>query len=288
MIPRRLAQGLALSFVVFGVVACGGDDVGAGEEGTAGAELGHVHGLGINPADDSLFIATHSGLFRAEPGAETAERVGDSLQDTMGFTVVGPDTFLGSGHPGPGEDGPPLLGLIRSTDAGQSWKTVSLAGEVDFHALEADHGRVYGFDSASGRLMTSGDGGETWEERQPPRGVLDIAVHPSDPERLAAASESGVQLSEDGGESWRPVGGEIGFIAWPAEDRLYLVGASGAVQVSSDLGRSWDERGSIGGQPAALIATSEKELYAALPDGTIQQSTDGGTTWTVRATAASG
>jgi hypothetical protein len=24
----------------------------------------HVHGLGINPADDSLFIATHTGLFR--------------------------------------------------------------------------------------------------------------------------------------------------------------------------------------------------------------------------------
>ena len=288
MITRRLAQGLALSLIALGVAGCGGDDAGAGEEGTAGAERGHVHGLGVNPADDSLFIATHSGLFRSKAGEETAERVGGSLQDTMGFTVVGPDAFLGSGHPGPGEDGPPLLGLIRSADAGQSWEPVSLSGEADFHALEADRDRVYGVDSASGRLMISADAGETWEEREPPGGVLDIALHPSDPDRLAAASESGVQLSEDGGGSWRPVGGEIGFIAWPAEDRLYLVGASGAVQVSSDLGRSWDERGSIGGQPAALIATSEEELYAALPDGTIQQSTDGGGTWTVRATPDGG
>ncbi|MBA2256986.1 MAG: exo-alpha-sialidase [Thermoleophilaceae bacterium] len=270
--------------------ACGGDDSAAdgAAEATADAELGHVHGLGTNPADGSLFIATHSGLFRAPAGEQTAERVGDSLQDTMGFTVVGEDTFLGSGHPGPGEDGPPLLGLIRSTDAGQSWEPVSLSGEADFHALEAAHDRVYGFDGANGRLMISDDGGETWAEREPPGPLLDIAVHPSEPERLAATSERGVFVSDDDGESWRPVGGEIGFLAWPAEDRLLLIGASGVVQASSDLGASWEELGSIGGQPAALIAESPDELYAALPDGTIEQSTDGGRTWSVRAIPSAG
>lgn len=206
----------------------------------------------------------------------------------MGFTVVGEDTFLGSGHPGPGEDGPPLLGLIRSTDAGQSWEPVSLSGEADFHALEAAHDRVYGFDGANGRLMISDDGGETWAEREPPGPLLDIAVHPSEPERLAATSERGVFVSDDDGESWRPVGGEIGFLAWPAEDRLLLIGASGVVQASSDLGASWEELGSIGGQPAALIAESPDELYAALPDGTIEQSTDGGRTWSVRAIPSAG
>lgn len=270
--------------------ACGGDDAAnAGPaEATGDTELGHVHGLGTNPADGSLYIATHSGLFRAPAGEQAAERVGDSLQDTMGFTVVGEDTFLGSGHPGPGGDGPPLLGLIRSTDAGQSWEPVSLSGEADFHALEAAHGRVYGFDGANGRLMVSDDGGEAWTEREPPGPLLDIAVHPSEPERLAATGERGVFLSDDDGDTWRPVGGEIGFLAWPEEDRLLLVGASGMVQASSDLGESWDELGSIGGQPAALIAESAEELYAALPDGTIKQSTDGGRTWSVRASPSAG
>lgn len=288
----RLALAIGLVLVMLVTAACGGDEASDGtpaaEGGAEAAGLGHVHGLGIDPADDSLFIATHSGLFRAPEGEQVAARVGDSLQDTMGFTVVGENTFLGSGHPGPGEPGPPLLGLIRSTDAGESWEPVSLSGEADFHALEAAHGRVYGFDGANGRLMVSDDGGESWEERQPPGPLLDVAVHPSDPERLVATSERGVFLSEDDGETWRPTGGEIGFLAWPAEDRLYLIGASGTVQVSSDVGESWDEFGSIGGQPAALIAPTEDELYAALPDGTIKQSSDGGSSWTVRATPGSG
>ncbi|HEV2074924.1 MAG TPA: hypothetical protein VGR10_01655, partial [Thermoleophilaceae bacterium] len=72
------------------VAACGGEGSGAAGGGAIGdSDIAHVHGLGVDPADGSLFIATHSGLFRSEPGEETAERVGDSLQDTMGFTVVG-------------------------------------------------------------------------------------------------------------------------------------------------------------------------------------------------------
>jgi photosystem II stability/assembly factor-like uncharacterized protein len=255
---------------------CGGD------EPVADSGAGHVHGLGINPADGSLFIATHSGLFSSSAGEQSAERVGDSVQDTMGFTVVGEDTFLGSGHPGPGEAGPPVLGLIRSTDAGQSWEPVSLSGEADFHALEAAHGRVYGFDSANGRLMISEDEGQTWSEREPPAPLLDLAVHPSDPERIAAAGEGGIYLSDDDGDSWRSVGGRPGFLAWPSEDRLLVVGANGVVQTSSDLGKSWRALGSIGGQPAALLGAADDEIYAALPDGTVKQSTDGGRTWLVR------
>ena len=27
------------------------------------ASVGHIHGLGVDPADDSLYVATHFGLF---------------------------------------------------------------------------------------------------------------------------------------------------------------------------------------------------------------------------------
>jgi hypothetical protein len=33
------------------------------------------------------------------------------------------------------DDLPPLLGLIESRDAGETWKPISLLGKVDFHAL---------------------------------------------------------------------------------------------------------------------------------------------------------
>ena len=68
-----------------------------------------------------MFVATHTGLFRAGREQARAVRVAGRHQDTMGFTVVGPDRFLGSGHPDGRENLPPFLGLIESRDAGASW-----------------------------------------------------------------------------------------------------------------------------------------------------------------------
>lgn len=284
-VSRRL---LALTLTAtIALAACGGDD---GEP--AGGELGgsadgpvHVHGLGVNPSDGALFIATHTGLFRAGKGEQAAERVGTSSQDTMGFTVVGPDRFLGSGHPGEFDNAVNPLGLIRSTDAGKSWETVSLEGEADFHVLRSAHGRVYGVDATSGRFLVSADGGDSWEERALPGPAIDLAVDPHNPERLIAAVESGLHLSRDDGRTWRPVADRIGLLAWPARGSLYLVDAQGVVHVSGDAGARWSERGAIGGQPAALLGQGARVLYAALPDGTVKQSTDGGASWSVRSSS---
>jgi hypothetical protein len=260
------------------VAAGGGDD----SDGSASAEIEHVHGLGVNPADDALYIATHSGLFRSLEGSGEVERVDDSTQDTMGFTVIGPDHFLGSGHPGPGEPGPPNLGLIESTDGGQSWQEVSLAGEADFHVLRYAHERVYAYNGLSGELMLSSDDGESWQTRRPPAPLIDLAVHPSDPERIVASTERGLGLSEDAGGRWRRLGQEIGLLAWPEPRRLYLVDGSGGVRMSDDGGRSWRGLGNIGGQPGALTAGNGNQLYAALVDGTVVESADGGASWQTR------
>src|SRR5687768_15629237 len=100
---RRPLVGLVTTALL--IVACGDSDGGgSGTSEAGGPKTGdpgpiHVHGLGINPKDGALFVATHTGLFRAGAGESRASRVADRFQDTMGFTVVGPDRFLGSGHP---------------------------------------------------------------------------------------------------------------------------------------------------------------------------------------------
>lgn len=264
---------LALSATL--LVACGGDD---DVTGTQAPTIEHVHGLGVNPADGALFIATHSGLFRLPPDGPL-DRVGESTQDTMGFTVVGPDRFLGSGHPGPGEDGPPNLGLISSEDAGQSWQAASLTGEVDFHLLRYSEGRLYGIDAGTGALMLSADDGQSWRTSAPPSGLIDIAVDPADSERLLASTSTGLQLSEDGGTRWRAFADEVGFLAWPEREALFLVGAGGQVEESRDGGKSWVRLGNLRSQPAAFAASDRDRLYAALVDGTVLQSTDAGQTW---------
>lgn len=281
---------LAISGAVRAVAGCAGDEKApagsaAGEDATAppGADFAHVHGLGINPRDGALLIATHTGLFRATPGSPSAKRVGDSQQDVMGFTVVGPDRFLGSGHPDPRTGGPPNLGLIRSQSAGRDWQQVSLLGETDFHVLRAAGRVVYGFDGSSGLLFVSRDGGRAWQQRTPPAPLIDLAIDPRDDERVIAATPDGLFASPNGGEGWRPLDAQrIGLLAWSSREVLYLIGGDGAVVASTDRGRSWEERGTIGGQPAAFVADAG-DLYAALADGTVTASADGGRSWTVRA-----
>jgi hypothetical protein len=246
----------------------------------------HVHGLGINPEDGSLFIATHTGLWRTAAGETQAERVGDHMQDTMGFTIIGADRFLGSGHPDQqqyrDEGLPPLLGLIESTDAGESWQPISLLGKADFHVLRSKGNRIYGFDSTNERLMFSRDAGRTWVERRPPAPLVDMAVNPSNLSHLIASGEAGLWKSASEGRAWTFEGEGIGLLAWPVPGRLYLVNTAGEVRMSPNGGKRWTTVGDVGGEAAALLAQTPRELYVALHDGTIKRSPDGGRTWSIR------
>jgi hypothetical protein len=246
----------------------------------------HVHGLGVNPADGSLFIATHTGMWRVAERDTNADRVGNLYQDTMGFTVAGPNYFLGSGHPDVNEARrkklPSLLGLVESRDAGKTWKPISLLGEADFHVLRFVGARIYGYDSSNDRLLASRDRGRTWSELARPGPLIDLAADPSDADRLLASTEAGLFRSTSGGRDWTGLTARVGLIAWPEEDAIYLVEGNGDVFASSDAGDSWVQRGNVEGQPAALLGQSARELYVALHDGTIKRSTDAGRSWRVR------
>ncbi|MDQ3720442.1 MAG: glycoside hydrolase [Actinomycetota bacterium] len=245
----------------------------------------HVHGLGVNPADGALFIATHTGLYRSAAGQTRAKRVGRRLQDTMGFTVIGPDRFLGSGHPDGRDRLPPFLGLIRSTDAGRRWRAVSLLGKRDFHALEAAGGRVYGygsdFQTREQGLLVSADGGRTWSARRAPEPLLTLSAHGARPERVLAGGTRAIWRSDDGARAWRRLEGPGGLVAAGPDGRAYRVSLDGSVAVSHDAGSTWRAGGRVGGEPAAF-ELSGGNLYVALHDGTIKQSADEGRTWRVR------
>ena len=246
----------------------------------------HVHGLGVNPADGALFVATHTGLFRAARDERHVRRVGGRYQDTMGLTIVGPDRFLGSGHPDLREKLPPFLGLIESRDAGQSWRAVSLLGKVDFHVLEARGTRIYGYgsdyESRTARFLTSADGGRRWVRRKTPEPLISLAIAPSTSRRIIASGERRVFRSDDAGRSWRVLDApDSGLVAWNT-DGVFVVGNDGRVWRAKHDGRSWQEAGSVGEQPAAFDTGAPRELLVALHDGTIKRSTDAGNSWTIR------
>lgn len=237
-------------------------------------DLQHIHGLAVDPATDDLYAATHRGVFKIEDG--TAKLVGKGRQDTMAFTAIGATTFLASGHPVPGQDAVPHLGLIESTNGARTWTTVSLEGEADFHVLEPTADRLYGYDSQSGALMSTVDR-RTWKTLARAQ-VLDLAADPTEPGHLLATTPEGIVRFKAGAESdvvSRSPG--IALIDWPTAGTVVGVKPDGHVLTSNDQARTWQATGSLDGQVQALEATPNG-WYVATSNG-ILTSTDEGATW---------
>ncbi|MEV8550213.1 F510_1955 family glycosylhydrolase [Streptomyces glaucescens] len=254
-------------------------------DGANGPAVSHVHGLGIDPADKRLYVATHEGVIAvADDG--TAQRVGDKA-DYMGFTVVGPKTFLGSGHPAESSGDHGNRGLLQSTDSGRTWKTLSLGGTTDFHSLEYAHDTVYGYDSTRGVLRVSTDR-TTWDSRAE-LSAVDIAVSPKDRDVVLATTEDGVARSTDGGRTFGAGSGQVlAFLSWPTAEALYGVDLGGGLHRSTDGGATWQKTGTVpGGQPQALTAVGARHVLAATQDG-VYESRDGGRTFAERLPVSSG
>ncbi|SDG52518.1 hypothetical protein SAMN05421505_10529 [Sinosporangium album] len=262
----------------------------AGAAGAAGAAdaadpgIGHVHAVDVDPSDGSVYLAGHYGLFKVTSKTE-AVRVADLVQDNMGFTVIGPKTFLASGHPS-AEDvqagKPHHLGLIRSADAGLTWTTVSEGGKADFHSLQPAGSELYAFDSQTGRVRRSQDEGRTWEIGAQAK-VIDLAAHADEPRRVYATTPEGLTVSEDGGATFTTAAGApaLAMVDSPAKGTLTGVAPDGAVHVSEDAGRTWTSPGRLPAPPSSFNAEGRQHLLATLEDGTAVESKDGGRTFTV-------
>lgn len=260
------------------LAACGRSDSLAPPGAPNAAEetaLGHVHGLGVDPGDGTLYVASHFGVFRvADDG--TRERVADRWQDTMGFAIVGPGHFLGSGHPDLRERLPSSLGLIESTDGAQSWDTVSLLGDADLHAIEPVGDLIYAYDSTNGSLLMTADR-KNWTtiSTQP---LYDLATNPIDPTTVYATTDRGVLVQSTNGQEPQPVFGAptLTAIDWQPEGPLVGVAADGTVMTSRDT-TQWQESGRLDG-PAEALDAVDGRWHAATESG-VYESFDDGRTW---------
>lgn len=237
--------------------------------------LGHIHGLGVDPADDSLYVATHMGLYRvSDQGKRT--RIADRYQDTMAFTVIGPRHFLAGGHPDLREQLPPQLGLIESKDAGKTWKPLAMQGEADFHILEPAGKRLYAYDSVSGTLLTTTDRQNMTALVRTP--LLSLAAVPGGDLLLGTNDQAQLMQLDPRTKTIEPTKGpNLVVLDTTASGQVVGLAPDGTVHLSTDSGKTWVERGSIGGSPAALT-TSTATWYAATAD-TVYRSADRGRTW---------
>lgn len=267
--PASIALGAALL-----TSACAGESPPEVRP-SADASVGHIHGLAVDPADDTLYVATHFGLFHIDDSGEPS-RVADRWQDTMALTVVGPGHFLASGHPDPREDLPSHLGLIESIDAGQTWKPLALQGEADFHILEPAGDVLYAYDATSARLMRTENRTRFEEVLTAP--LISVAARDG-ADRLTATTGEGRLISVDAatGEAHDLGGPTTVYLDIAPDGTLGGIDPEGVVRISADDGESWREVGSVEGQPAAFTIT-DQGWYAAT-EAAVFRSADGGGTW---------
>jgi photosystem II stability/assembly factor-like uncharacterized protein len=247
--------------------------------------LGHVDAVDLNPADGLIYAATHFGVFRLRP--QQPEQIANRHQDTMGFTIIGPDLFLGSGHPDVREPGPSHLGLVSSTDRALTWKQVALAGEADFHALFAAGATIYGLDVTDGVLMRSDDNGQNWQ-RGAELGDADLDVDPDDPLRVLATTDRGLMESQDGGMSFAAVAAQppllvlidhVDHVDYAGGDREpNLVGIDPNGEVWARSGDGWAQAGLLPGPPRAFTVLGA-DRYLAATEEAVLRSDDAGRTW---------
>ena len=276
------AAGAALvALTAGGLWVSGRDGNSAPDTAAAGAYVGgDLHTLTV--AAGRLYVGGHDGVAASTDGGKSWAPV-TSLRgaDAMGWAVT-PAGILAGGHPG----------LFRSTDGGSTFTKAAGLGQVsDVHALGAAGTTAY-LASPQDGLLTSSDGGLTWQPRNTDVGrsfMGTILVDPANPQRLVAPDmQNGLVTSTDGGATWTSLGGPGGAMAaaWDPTNtqRLVAVGMTGGA-ISSDGGRTWTDLTLPAGTSAATFSADGSTLYAGALDGNTARtfaSTDAGTTWTPR------
>lgn len=171
---------------------------------------GHGHGLSFSSDAKVLLAPSQEGLAVYEDGRW--REASSTLDGFAGFSVTESIIYT-SGYPASVVARRAPLGLLRSTDGGNTWRPLALAGEADFPLLAAGYrsGALYVLNTRPNSAMpvpgiyATNDEGKTWR-RSIARGlegeIHGLAAHPRQAGTIAVASGRGLYLSRDAGESF--------------------------------------------------------------------------------------
>jgi hypothetical protein len=200
--------------------------------------------VGIPSPSRTFFVATATGGVWKTTNAGTTFRLvfggnGDEGTISGGQLAIAPsDTnqvWFGSGEPNIRNSVSPGAGIFKSTDGGITWKKMGLdktetIGRIVVHPTNpnivyvAASGAIWRANPERGLYKTT-DGGQTWELIKfisDKAGFIDVAMDPSNPEVLYAASwervrgpyflqsggpGSGLFKTTDGGKTWTEIKG---------------------------------------------------------------------------------
>jgi len=199
-----------------------------------------------------------------------------------------------------GGGGGPIGGILKSTDAGETWeRAVALEGEGTLAGVSTAHVYVEKNDadnllltSPTNGVYISSNGAQNWKQVLSAR-IYDAASSGSRHELIVAGGQSGgvakAFRSNDRGESWIEVFSESEpntFVSaarfYPGNSEEVVIGLStGELVLSRNGGLSWNLMSDLTGRILEIyISPSNRNLiYALSMTEGVYRSTDGGNAW---------
>ncbi|EOQ33487.1 MULTISPECIES: F510_1955 family glycosylhydrolase [Bacillus] len=172
-------------------------------------KIAHIHGIGYAGNMPGISIATHSGIKAYQNGKwfETTTQ----LHDYMGFQAT-KNGFFASGHPEPGANLKNPLGLMKSSDGGNTLEKLAFYGESDFHNLAVGYNTeaIYLYNERPNSKLQQGfyfstNNGQDWKNSKL-KGlsstIHSFSVHPDQASVVAVSAKDGVYLSTDYGNTF--------------------------------------------------------------------------------------
>jgi photosystem II stability/assembly factor-like uncharacterized protein len=169
---------------------------------------GRITAISVFEADPTTYwIATASGglLKTVNNGITFDHQFDHEATVSIGDVCVAPSdrniVWLGTGEGNPRNSVSYGDGVYKSTDGGKTWKNMGLPktfqiGRIRVHPKNPDIvyvgalGRLYGPNEERGLFKTT-DGGKTWQKIlyiDDKTGIIDLALHPTDPETFVVAT----------------------------------------------------------------------------------------------------
>ncbi|MGW5954075.1 F510_1955 family glycosylhydrolase [Bacillus mycoides] len=173
-------------------------------------KIEHIHGIGYARNMPGVSIATHSGIKVYQNGKwlETTTE----LHDYMGFQAT-KNGFFASGHPEPGANFKNPLGLMKSSDGGNTLEKLAFYGESDFHNLAVGYNTeaIYLYNERPNSKLQQGfyfstNSGQEWKNSKLQglsSTIHSFSVHPDQSSVIAVSAKDGVYLSTDYGNAFK-------------------------------------------------------------------------------------
>jgi S1-C subfamily serine protease/photosystem II stability/assembly factor-like uncharacterized protein len=240
---------------------------------------GRITAISVYEADPSVyFVATASGgLLKTENNGVTfTHQFDQEATVSIGDVCVAPSNkdivWIGTGEGNPRNSVSYGDGVYKSTDGGKSWTNMGLkksfqTGRLVVHPTNPDIvyvgalGRLYGPNEERGLYKTT-DGGKSWEKVlyiDDKTGVIDIAMHPANPDTLIVSTWERLRDGFDSHRGDPPL--EDGYDIY---DPIKKWAPGTGIHKTTDGGKTWKKL--TAGLPTSHLGRIDIEYYRKDPN----------------------